>query len=123
MQRFFLRHLSVIFSLCLITTSSYVLFDLLDIDGSNLKEHSQVCGFEAVLPPCGGEIKPAATNNPTPWPAIPRGVSLSELRCATHAFLPVARSVSSCPSTHIRKVPRREPTSSARGSDPARRSA
>ena len=122
MRRFCLRHLSSIFCLCLIVTSSYVLFDLLDIDGSSFKEHAQVCGFEAVMPTCSGEIRPPATKDHAPWTESSRTLLYNGGRLTSLASRLVLRSVSRDLRVHIRKATQREPASLARGSDPARQS-
>ncbi len=122
MRRFCLQHLSSIFCLCLIVTSSYVLFDLLDIDGSSFKEHAQVCGFEAVMPTCSGEVRPPATNDPAPWTESSRALLYNGGRLTSLGPRPALVSVSRDLRVHTRKATQREPASLARGSDPARRS-
>ncbi len=123
MRRFCIRHLSVIFSLCLIATSSYVLFDLLDIDGSDFKEYAQGCAFEAVMPASSGETKFTATDNPPPWPLVSRAPLFTTARMGALAPRPAPHSISRCFIVHIHKALQRESTSLARGSDPAKRSA
>ena len=124
MRRFCLRHLILIFAFCSIATSSYVLFDLLDIDGSNFKEHAQVCGFEAVMPPpCGGEIRSPATAHPAPWLGFSRGLVFSVARLTSLAPCHVPPSIPHFLTVCTRNAIQRESTSSPGGSDPARRSA
>ena len=121
MRLFCLRHLFLIFAVCLIATSSYVLFDLLDIDGSNFKEHAQVCGFEAVMPACGGEIRSPATNSPAPWPAPSHALLFTAACLASFAPRPFLSSISRYLASHTRKDTKRESASLERGNDPARR--
>ena len=122
MRRFCHRHLPLIFSFCLIATSSYVLFDLLDIDGSNFKEHVQVLGFEAVMPACSGEIRAPATNHPAPWREFSRGLLVTASRHTSLAPRLVCPSIPRYLTVRICKTIQRGSSSSARGSDPARRS-
>lgn len=122
MRRFCLQHLFVIFSLCLVATSSYVLFDLLDIDGSNLKEHARVCGFEAVLPAYSGEIKLAGTSNPAPRPTTSPALLFTVARFSPFGLRAVLPSIPRSLVLRIRRAIRVESTSLARGSDPASRS-
>ncbi len=123
MRRFCIRHLSAIFSLCLIATSSYVLFDLLDIDGSEFKEYAQGCAFVAVMPASSGETKLTATDNSSPWPSVSRAPLFTTVRMRSVVPRPAPHSISRCLIVHIRKALQRESTSPARESDPARRSA
>lgn len=122
MRRFCLRHLSSIFCLCLIVTSSYVLFDLLDIDGSSFKEHAQVCGFEAVMPTCSGEVRPPSTKDHALWTESSRTLLYNGGRLTSLGPRPALVSVSRSLRVHTRKATQREPASLARGSDPSRRS-
>ena len=121
MRRFFLRHLFLIFSFCLIATSSYVLFDLLDIDGSNFREHAQVCSFEAVLPACSGETNPPATEKLTPWPALSRAFLLTSVRLTSPAPNRALSPISHYLTAHIRRTIQRDSSSPARGTDPEKR--
>ncbi len=123
MRLFCLRHLFLIFTVCLIATSSYVLFDLLDIDGSNFKEHVQVLGFEAVMPACSGETKPPATEKLTPWPALSRAFLLTSVRLTSPAPNRALSPISHYLTAHIRRTIQRDSSSPARGTDPAKRSA
>ena len=122
MRRFCLRHLSLIFSFCFIATSSYVLFDLLDIDGSDFKEYTQVGSFEAVMPASSGESKPSAVEISPPWPELSRTVFFTGPNLTSLAIRPVLPSISRYLIVHIRKTTQRESASRARGNDPARRS-
>ena len=123
MRGFCLRHLFLIFSLCLITTSSYVLFELLDVDGSHFREHAPICSFEAVLPACGGEFKPASSHSLAPWQTFSDGLSISARRLTTVTLRPIPFPASRCLIVHTRMASERGSPSLALGSDPARRSA
>ena len=122
MRRFCLRHLLLIFSFCFIATSSYVLFDLLDIDGSDFKKHNQVGGFEAVMPASSGESKPSAVEISPSWPEVPRTVLLTVSNLTSLAIRPVLPSISRYLIVHTRRAAQRESASLAPGNDPARRS-
>ncbi len=122
MRRFCLQHLSLIFSFCFIATSSYVLFDLLDIDGSDFKQYTQVGGFEAVMPASSGESKPGAVEISPPWPEVSRTILLTVSNLTSLAIRPALRSTSRYLIVHTRKATQRESASSQRGNDPARRS-
>jgi len=119
MIRFFHRHLYVIFVFCLIATSSYVLFDLLDIDGSNFKAHEQLCG-EAVVSTPGGVGKPAEVDAPTPRLAFSRGLSLAEGRLALLALRPALPTGFLHYTVLPRKATQRTSTSLACEGDSAR---
>ena len=121
MRRFFLRHLFLIFSFCLIATSSYVLFDLLDIDGSNFKEHVQVLGFEAVMPASSGESKPSAMEDSLPWPDVSRPLLFTASNLTSLAIRPALPSISRYLIGHTRRTIQRESSSPACGTDPAKR--
>ena len=121
MRRFCSRHLFLIFAVCMTATSFYVLFDLLDIDGSRFKELAQVCGFDAVMPDSGEEIKP-----PTAYtPAHQLGPLRNLLPTATHYFAlasrPTPPSTSSYRLVHTRNATQSESASPAQGSEPAQR--
>ena len=122
MRRFCHRHLPLIYSFCLIATSSYVLFDLLDIDGSDFKEYTQVGGFEAVMPASSGESKPSAVEISPLWPVVPRTLLLTASNLTSLAIRPVLPSISRYLIVHTRKATQRESASLVRGNDPARRS-
>jgi len=122
MRLFCLRHLFLIFSFCLIATSSYVLFDLLDIDGSDFKEYTRVGGFEAVMPASSAESKPSAVEIPPPWPEVPRTILLTASNLTSPAIRPVLPSISRYLIVYIRKATQGESASLPRGNDPARRS-
>lgn len=123
MQQFCLRHLFLIFFACTITTSSYVLFDLLDIDGSRFKELGQVCGFEAVMPDCSGEMKSPTAHTPTPPPGSLRSLLFTAMRDNALASRPMLPSTSSYYLVHTRNATQSESTSPGQGSEPAQRSA
>jgi len=122
MRRFCLRHLFVIFFISLIATSSYVLFDLLDIDGSNSREHARACGFEAVMPACSGEIRPTDTKNPAQWPDLLRAPLFTAAHLTSTATRPVPPQIFRYLTFHIRKFTQRESASLERASDPAQQS-
>jgi len=124
MRRFCFRHLFLIFAVCMTATSSYVLFDLLDIDGSGFKELTRGCSFEAVMPDCSGEIKSPTANTPAPPPGPLRSLLFSATRYNFLASRPTLPSTSSSYRlVHTRNATQSESASSAQGSEPAQRSA
>ncbi len=122
MRRFLIPHLPVIFACCLIATSAYILFDLLDIDGSDFKDHGQLSGLEAVMPTSSGEGKPTALDTGAFRLASPRG-SLLDARLPVLAYCPVPSLLFWHFVALPRKAQQRESTSLAREGDPVRRSA
>ncbi len=50
--------------ICLVIVSAYVLFDLLDIDGSNFKNPAELCALAAEQPGPPGEGKGCPTHAP-----------------------------------------------------------
>ncbi len=120
MRRFLIPHLSVIFACCLVATSSYILFDLLDIDGSDFKDQAQVSGLEAVMPASGGGSKPTALDTVAPRSAFLCG-SLLAARLPVLASRPVPSPLPCHFAVLPRKAQQRESTSLAREGDPARR--
>ncbi len=119
MLRFFLRHLSVIFVCCFIATSSYVLFDLLDIDGSNSQAHTQLCG-EAVTSTPGEVSKPAKVDAHTARVAFPRAPLLAEGRLTLVALRPAPPQIFLHLTVLPRKAAQRKSTSPGCESDPPR---
>lgn len=121
MRRFCFRHRSSIVAVCMVAMVSYVLFELLDIDGSRFKGLAQVCGFEAVMPDSGEEIKSPTAYTPAPQP----GPLCSLLPTATHSFAlasrPILPSTSSYRLVHTRNATQSESPSPAQGSEPAQR--
>ncbi len=122
MRRFLIAHLSVIFACCLVATSSYILFDLLDIDGSDFKDHAQVGGLEAVMPASAGQSRPTSLDTVAPRTAFLHG-SLLPMRLPVLASRPTPSQLSCRLAVLPRKAQQRESTSVAREGDPARRSA
>lgn len=121
MRRFCLRHLFLIISACMIATSFYVLFDLLDIDGSRFKERGQACGFEAVMPDCSEEIKSPTANTPAPSPGSLRDLLFATMDPYSFASRPRLPSTSSHYIVHTRNATQSESASPTQGSDPAQR--
>ena len=122
MRRFCFRHLFSILAVCMITTSSYVLFDLLDIDGSRFKELTQVCGFEAVMPDSGEEIKPPTAYTSAPPPGPLRGLLFTATRYNFFASRPTLPATPSYRIVHTRNATQPESASSTPGNEPAQRS-
>ena len=122
MRRFCLRYLFVIFTSCLVVTSSYVLFDLLDIDGSLFKAQVFVTGFEAVMPACSGDIKPLVPASSMPERTSSHGPVFTGARLIISSPRPFLPSISRSLTIYVRKASRVESSSLARGSDPASRS-
>ncbi|CBE67545.1 exported protein of unknown function [Candidatus Methylomirabilis oxygeniifera] len=122
-RRVSFRHLFSFFAVCMIVTSSYVLFNVLDLDGSASRERAQACGFEAVMPDSSGEIKPPAARTP----ASSLGSLRSLLFTATDYSSLTSRLTIPLPSSyrivHTRKTTHSESASPAQGSEPAQRSA
>lgn len=106
----------------MIATSSYVLFDLLDIDGSRFKNLAQVCGFEAVMPDSSGEIKSPTAHTPAPPPGPLRGLVFTAMSYHSLASRPTLPSTSSYRIVHTRNATQSESASPGRGSEPAQRS-
>ena len=121
MRRLLPPHLSVIFACCLVATSSYILFDLLDIDGSDFKHHALASGLEAVMPASNGEGKPTALETVAPQPAFLLA-SLLAARLPVLASRPVPSPLLCYITVPPRRAQQRESTSLAREGDPARRS-
>lgn len=121
MRRFCFRHLFSILAVCMIATSSYVLFDLLDIDGSRFKELAQVCGFEAVMPDSGEEIKPPTAYTPVHQPGPLRSLLPTAMHYFALASRPILPSISSDRLVHTRNATQSESASPAQGSEPAQR--
>lgn len=121
MRRFCSRHLFLLFAVCIIATSFYVLFDLLDIDGSRFKERGQVCGFEAVMPDCSEEIKSPTANTPAPSPGSLRGLLFAAMHYNAPASRPTLPSILSYHIVHTRNATQSESASPTRGSEPAQR--
>ncbi len=121
MRRFFLQHVFLIFSVCMIATSSYVLFDLLDIDGSQSRGLAQACGFEAVMPDASGEVKLPTAHAPAP----PLGPLRDLLFTAIHYNSPTScvtlPSPFSSRTVHTRNATQSDFASPAQGSEPAQR--
>lgn len=119
MLHYVLRHLSTIFVCCFIATSSYVLFDLLDIDGSNLQIYSQFCG-EAVISASGQVSKPSEVDVPTPNLAFPRSLLLAQGHLALLALRPTLPTIFFQFSVFPRKATRLQSPSLDCETDPAR---
>jgi len=108
----------------MIATSSYVLFDLLDIDGSGLRQHAPACGFEAVMPDCGGEIKSSVATTPTPLPEPLHNLLLiMTLYAALASRSILAASFSISRVIRTRNATRSEFASSTLGGEPAQQPA
>jgi len=121
MRRFCFRHLFSILAVCMIATSSYVLFDLLDVDGSRFKELAQVCGFEAVMPDSGEEIKPPTAYTPAHQPGPLRSLLFTAARYLAPASRPTLPSTSSHHIVRTRNATQSESISPGLGSEPAQR--
>jgi hypothetical protein len=122
MRRFCFRHLFLIFAVCMIATSSYVLFDLLDIDGSRFKNLAQACGFEAVMPDAGGEIKSPTAHTPAPPPGPLRNLMFTATGYRSLASRPTLLSTSSYRIVHARNATQSESASPGGEIEPAQRS-
>lgn len=122
-RRFCFRHLFAFFAVCMIAASSYVLFNVLDVDGSRFKERTQVCGFEAVLPDSSEEIKSPAAYTPAPSPGSLRSPLFTATAYRTLASRPMIPSTSSYRIVHTRNAIQSESASPTQGSEPAQRSA
>lgn len=119
MRSFCFRHLFAFFAVCMIATSCYVFFNLLDIDGSRFKERGQACGFEAVMPDCSEEIEPPAAYTPAPssWPLHSPLFTATDYSSLTSR--PAIPSTSSYRIVYARNATRSESASPAQGSEPA----
>lgn len=121
MRRFCFRHLSPIIAVCMIATSFYVLFDLLDLDGSGFEQTGQTCGFEAVMPDCGGEIKSPTANTPVLLPGSLRSLLFAAMHYNAPTSRPTLPSILSYRIVHTRNATQSESASPTQGSDPAQR--
>lgn len=117
------RHLFSFFAVCMIVTSSYVLFDVLDVDGSRFKELAQACSFEAVMPDSSEEIKSPAAHIPAPPLGPLCGLLFTVTGYSSLTSRPTIPSPSSYRIVHPRKATHSESASPAQGSEPAQRSA
>lgn len=108
----------------MLATSSYVLFDLLDIDGSQLRQHAPVSGFEAVMPDASGEIKSPIATAPVPAPEPLRNLwftPVSDTALTSRSILSSSTSILRIVRT--RNATGSESASSMQGSEPAQRPA
>lgn len=117
------RHLFSFFAVCMIVTSSYALFNVLDLDGSRFKELAQACGFEAVMPDSSGEIKSPAAHTLAPPLGPLRGLLFTATGYRSLTSRPTIPRPSSYRIVHTRKATQSESASPAQGSEPAQRSA
>lgn len=117
------RHLFSFFAVCMVVTSSYVLFNVLDLDESRFKELAQACGFEAVMPDSSGEIKSPAAHTPAPSLGPLRGLLFTATGYSSLASRLTIPLPSSYRIVHTRKTTHSESASPAQGSEPAQRSA
>lgn len=120
-RHFCRRYLSVILTACLIATSTYVLFEVLDLDGAAFEETGQTSGFEAVVPDCGGEIKSPALNTPVPLPQPLCNFSFTTVRYESLAFHPRFSLIPGYYTVHTRNATRSESASPPGESEPAQR--
>lgn len=116
------RHLFSFFAVCMVVTSSYVLFSVLDLDGSRFKELAQACGFEAVMPDSIGEIKSPASHTPAPSLGPLRGLLFTATGYGSLTSRPTIPLPFSHRIAHTRKTTHSESASPAQGSEPAQRS-
>lgn len=117
MRRFCRSQLGPLGAFALLVVSSYVLFDLLDIDGSNFQRggdvyviaEEKVAGDKGV---CGDGLAPA-------WLAPPRTLPLA-LRWSPNGPPPApADGRPPCRIVRTRRGTVHQPTRAAQGSDPA----
>ncbi len=113
------RNLFSFFAVCMIVTSSYVLFNVLDLDGSRFKELAQACGFEAVMPDSGEEIKSPEAQTPAPSLGSLRGLLFTATGYSSLTSRPTIPSPSSYRIVHTRKATQSESASPAQGDEPA----
>lgn len=106
----------------MIATSPYVLFNVLDLDGSRFKELAQACGYEAVMPDSSGEIKSPAAHTPVPSLGPLRGLLFTATDYSSLTSRPTTPLPSSYRIVHTRKTTHSESASPAQGSEPAKRS-
>src|SRR5262245_2676327 len=123
MHVFFRSHLRLAGTICLVAVSAYILFDLMDIDGSNYAKPGEVCLIGAQSSAGEEEGKYAWKPVPGAWHAPPRVLPLALRRSV--ADLPL---VSDCRNSSYVAVRPHHVTSQEtgvpeEGSDPARRSA
>ncbi len=118
MRRFFLCHRLWLAPLCLLLISSYVLFDVLDIDGSNLGQPAAISGVED-----------ETFADHTKHNLLPVGSAAKASGGGALALLPTPLSglfPRSCPSGFLclairpRRAPHEDAASPPPGSDPAR---
>jgi hypothetical protein len=120
-RRFCFRHLLSIFAVCMIATSSYVFFDLLDIDGSRFKDLAQICSLEAVMPDASGEIKSPTAHTPAPSPGFLRDLLFAATSSSALVSRPALPLTYHYHIVHTRNATQSESASYGGGIEPAQR--